>query len=359
MIDQEGSSSATGSGALRMQSFSTDTVAARERHAFWKEAIFDAIANVDITCRDEEAFHGCVRWCGVDLDGGKPATLVRAAAMPQIASRGARQLALQRDAFLGVTFQKKGMATIEQAGRTSVLAPGDINLVDATHRYKMTFEDPFEHLVLMIPSERLAPLLPSGGQWRGRVLRGASPLGSVLNAHMDAVAAALGRLDAPSRSALIERTIDLIALAFTDEITRLAGNVGTARRALVLRAMQFVESHLADPALSAARIAAALGISAGYLQHTFQAAGTTVGGHVRRRRLERCRDDIANPQRAGEQIREIAMRWGFADIPHFSRAFKEAFGMAPRDYRAAAAERDQGAGHAAGDAGAEGAPPAS
>ncbi len=334
MSSEEISERAAIGGAWRSHSFDTDAVAPRERHAFWKEAIFEAIANVDITCRDEEDFRGSIQWRGVNLDGGTSMSVARATAMPQVARRGARQLARQREPFLGLTLQKKGVAVIEQAGHTSILKPGDINLLDVTQPYRMSFEEPFEHLVVMIPYERLVPLLPSGGQWRGRVLSGASPLGSVLNAHMDAVATALDRLGAPSRNALLERTIDLVALAFTDELNTFAGSASTVRRALVLRAVQFVDGHLADPTLSAGAVASALGVSVGYLQHAFQATDTTLGEYIRQRRLERCREDIGNVLRAGEQIREIAMRWGFGDMPHFSRMFRRAFGHSPREHRA-------------------------
>jgi AraC-like DNA-binding protein len=332
----------TGRNSLQAHggAFSTDEVAPHERHAYWKEAICDAITNVDMTCRgDEEAFQGRIRWHGVDLGGGNSVTFVQATAMPQVACRGARQLARQREPFLGLTFQRKGAATIEQAGRTNILQSGDICLLDVTQRYKMVLEEPFDDLVLMVPYERLAPLLPSGGQWRGRVLRGTSPLGGVLNAHVDAVAAALERLDLDSRKSLLETTIDLIALAFTDELRKFAGDASTVRRALVLRAMQFIDGHLADPALSAVSVAAALRVSTSYLQHAFQAAGMTVGSHIRRRRLERCRADLADPLRSGEHVSEIAMRWGFADMPNFSRAFRRQFGLSPRGHRALTANR--------------------
>jgi AraC-like DNA-binding protein len=338
MSEEERSGAASTSGRSPPQTFSTDQVASRQRQAYWKEAVCDAIANVDVTCLDVDAFSGRVRWRGVDFGGGRSAILVEAAAMPLVARRGARQLARDHEPFLGLTFQRKGRATIEQAGQNSLFRPGDINLLDGTQRYKMAFEDPYEHVVLKVPYERLAPLLPAGGHWRGRVVSGASPLGGVLNAHMNAVAATLDRLDSASQSTLLETTIGLIALAFTDDLRKFAGDAGTVRRALILRAMQFIAWHLADPGLSATVVAAALGVSTGYLQHAFQGAGTTVGAEIRRRRLERCRDDLADPLRAGEHIGEIALRWGFRDIPHFSRAFKRQFGVTPREHRALAAE---------------------
>jgi AraC-like DNA-binding protein len=319
------------------QSFSTDAIAPKQRHAYWKEAICDAIANVDVTCRDQDAFQGNVRWRGVDLGHGELMTFTEVSATPQNGRRGGRQVARETDAFIGVTLQRKGTAAIEQFGRNDVLRPGDIWLLDSTQHSNIEMFEAFDQLLLKIPHERLVPRLPRDGHWRGRPLRGTSPLGRVLNAHVEAVAKAIDQLDPDSRAALLETTIDLVALAFTDEAKAFAGNASTARRALVMRATRFIDGNLANPALSAITVAAALGVSPGYLQHAFQDVGRTVGSHIRLRRLERCRDDLADPLRAGEQISEIAMRWGFNDMPHFSRAFKQQFGHGPREYRGDAA----------------------
>ena len=71
----------------------------------------------------------------------------------------------------------------------------------------------------------------------------------------------------------------------------------------------------------------------------FHTAGITVGSFIRQRRLERCRADLSDPLRAGERITEIALRWGFNDMPHFSRVFRATFGATPSDFRAASARR--------------------
>jgi AraC-like DNA-binding protein len=318
---------------IPVQSFSTDAVAPNQRSAYWKEAVCDAIANVDVTCRNEETFRGSVRWRGVDLGYGELATFTEVGATPQNGRRGVRQIARETDAFIGVTFQRKGTATIEQFGRNDILRPGDVWLLDSTQHSNIDMFEAFDQLLLKIPRDRLVSRLPRDGHWRGRPLRGTSPLGQVLNAHVEAVTKAIDRLDPDSRAALLETTIDLIALAFTEEAKTFAGNAGTVRRGLVLRATRFIDGNLANPALSAVTVAAALGVSPGYLQHAFQDVGKTVGTHIRLRRLERCREDLADPLHAGEQISEIAMRWGFNDMPHFSRAFKQQFGHGPREYR--------------------------
>lgn len=337
---RSGLAGTAGAGQFQTQVFSTDQVPAHEREAYWKEAIFDAIANVDITRRGAEAFRGEVRWRGFDLGDRERVTFTEVEGTPQSARRGAVQVGREKEAFFGVTFQRKGAAATAQGGRTDILRAGDVWLLDGTQKSHIELGEAFDQVLLKIPYERLAPRLPRGGHWRGLVVRGSSPLCAVLNAHVSAVGAALERLPAESRNALLETTIDLIALAFTDEVKSFAGDGSTVRRALVLRAMRYIDGHLADPALSAATVAAALGVSTGYLQHVFQTAGTTVRALVRGRRLERCRNDLADPLRARDQVAEIAMRWGFGDMPHFSRAFRERFGLSPREYRALA--RTQG-----------------
>ena len=64
-----------------------------------------------------------------------------------------------------------------------------------------------------------------------------------------------------------------------------------------------------------------------------------MSGWIRDRRLERCRADLRDPRLAGLSILEIATRWGFVSPAHFSRTFRAAYGVSPRDARAAAARR--------------------
>lgn len=100
-----------------------------------------------------------------------------------------------------------------------------------------------------------------------------------------------------------------------------------------------IEAMLPDPALSPATLAAAHRISTRHLHRLFHQVGTSFTGYVRNRRLERCRDDLADPRLSRLPLTEIAYRWGFSDSSHFSRCFKAAFGCTAREFRARAACR--------------------
>ncbi|MFD7105906.1 AraC-like ligand-binding domain-containing protein [Streptomyces celluloflavus] len=105
------------------------------------------------------------------------------------------------------------------------------------------------------------------------------------------------------------------------------------QRTLTLRIKAFIQQHLHDPQLTPRNIAAAHHISVSYLHRLFQQEGGTVAGRVRHQRLERARRDLADPAQRAIPIHAIAARWGFPRAADFSRAFRTAYGVPPRDYR--------------------------
>lgn len=56
--------------------------------------------------------------------------------------------------------------------------------------------------------------------------------------------------------------------------------------------------------------------------------------YVKERRLDRVRHDLLDPRLDGRPISTIAFGCGFGDISGFNRAFKEAYGITPRELRA-------------------------
>jgi len=104
-------------------------------------------------------------------------------------------------------------------------------------------------------------------------------------------------------------------------------------RTVPARVRALIESRLADPGLSAAAIADALGLSVRSLQRRFDGTGQSFAQWVRQRRLQRCHDDLCNPRWCDVSIASIAWRWGFVDPAHFSRCFRERYGCSPRALR--------------------------
>ena len=94
-----------------------------------------------------------------------------------------------------------------------------------------------------------------------------------------------------------------------------------------------VDRHLADPELAIDQIARSLACSKRYLHKLFLKQDMTLARLIWNRRLEKCRIDLRDPEHGERTITEIALAWGFNDSHHFSRLFRERFGVTPRDYR--------------------------
>jgi AraC-like DNA-binding protein len=74
-------------------------------------------------------------------------------------------------------------------------------------------------------------------------------------------------------------------------------------------------------------------ISRSYLDKLFETEAEGVARYIRERRLERCREELADPRMTEQSILDIATRWGFVSAAHFSRVFRAAYGMTPREAR--------------------------
>src|SRR6185437_7198589 len=100
-----------------------------------------------------------------------------------------------------------------------------------------------------------------------------------------------------------------------------------------LRVHSFIEQHLGEEDLSPGLVAAAHHVSVRYLHRLFEAEDTTVAAWIRRRRLDRCRRDLADPALSALPVSTVAAKWGITDPAHFSRLFRSAYGLPPAEYR--------------------------
>ena len=129
---------------------------------------------------------------------------------------------------------------------------------------------------------------------------------------------------------------EFLVAALAAELTEPRGYVST-RRSHLHRIRQTIETLLAEPDLTLTRLAEAEGVSPRYLQKLFASEGENFTHYIRVRRLERCRLDLVSPRYGDHSISSICFRWGFNGSAHFSRAFRQQYGVSPREFRRASA----------------------
>jgi AraC-like DNA-binding protein len=104
-------------------------------------------------------------------------------------------------------------------------------------------------------------------------------------------------------------------------------------------ALDSIAKHSAEPGLDPARVAQQLGVSVRYLHRLLEPTGRSFSEHLLEARLDRAAEMLRDPNRAHLRIAEIAAKAGFADISHFNRSFRRAFGDTPYGMRVRTARR--------------------
>jgi AraC-like DNA-binding protein len=108
-----------------------------------------------------------------------------------------------------------------------------------------------------------------------------------------------------------------------------------AAEIIVLQARQFIEDNLAYEGLGAEKVASAVKVSPKHLEKLFAERGTPLMRHVWQRRLDQAEKLLISGSMAHCSIQEIGWRCGFATAAHFSRTFKQRFGVPPGQLRTA------------------------
>lgn len=200
----------------------------------------------------------------------------------------------------------------------------------------LTLEQRHRQLFVRLPHPAIAPRLLAHLQASVVMLDASRGMAAVFRQLLEATALELESLGPehlrPVEIAVIEF---LVASLAADGGTRSRGGAEGARAALLHRILQRMEAMLGDPDLGIGSLAADVGISPRYLRRLFAAEEMNFAATLKARRLERCHADLTSPLHAQLGISEIAFRWGFNDAAHFSRSFRERYGISAREYRRA------------------------
>ncbi|CCQ14528.1 Transcriptional regulator, AraC family protein [Rhodococcus sp. AW25M09] len=231
--------------------------------------------------------------------------------------------------LIKVGLQVTGCGTIVQNDREAVLNPGDFAVYDTSAPYDLHFAGDFAMFVVMFPREALRIDSRELTTVAARRIEGDHGVGALVSPFLHGLRRTTVDGTLPTTPMLENAVLDLLCAALDD-----AAPHNAPGSTLLIEANSLVESHLGDPTLSTASLAARMHISVRYLQKLFESDGRTVAGWIRSRRLDRCHRDLRDPRFAADSIGTICARHGLIDSSNFSKLFKETYGMSPRAYRA-------------------------
>ncbi|WP_033923059.1 acetamidase/formamidase family protein [Sphingomonas sp. 37zxx] len=227
-----------------------------------------------------------------------------------------------------------GTARVSTATSTIDLADGDLIAGRSEARVKLHFPADNRALVVRLPpaviTTRLKPSLPDHPRQIGTESAATRVLSGILRSVADTITEISPDQARPIEWALPE--FMLTSLLANASVKAMGGAAGM-RAVLLERIFQTIEMRLSDPNLNYQQIASEHGISPRYLQKLFESIDDSFGHYVKVRRLERCRLDLRSPLHVQKSISDILFQWGFNDSASFSRAFREQYGVSPREFR--------------------------
>lgn len=311
--------------SLKIWRFTTESYPETERRQAWHHAM-DRLCLPVGNLPETQGFHGSVS-CHVSPLGIE-FSLVEASAH-EISGKY-----MEQPEAIWLVMLLEGQAQLLHEDRYIELKSGDIAYGPCRQEATMRFPTDFRALHVRIPRLTLSP----------RVI---APM-SLNTGHLptrlgiDHVFAGMLRALAESLEDIASRELRPVELALTEfliaslggekNLFGLGGAAG-ARASHLHRICQSIESMLCDPELHLGSVAHEHGVSTRYLQKLFTGAGMSFSQYLRSRRLERCRADLISPLHAQLSISEICFRWGFNSSAHFSRVFRNKYGISPREYR--------------------------
>ncbi|MET8947182.1 helix-turn-helix domain-containing protein [Streptomyces sp. NPDC004542] len=310
------------------QTLSTAPLAASEREECWHDVVSRTFVPLDVTLLEKEPSPGTI----VSERLGE-LRIVQVRAGPQAVTRSRRLIARDDHEYLTLSIQQRGTAVTEQDGRRARLHPGDFALSDTSRPFRKLLEGEFAFTAFHFPRRELHVGDEDLRAVTATAFNGDRGSAALVATYFMGMARGAAGFDDAVRRRVAVTALDLLAVLIEEHRGRGGSRAPETAEEGLARVKDHIMRHLADPGLSPATIAAATFMSVRRLHKLFELEGATVAGWIRTQRLERCRRDLLRPTALEIGVAGIARRWGFVSPSHFSRAFRAAYGMSPREWQ--------------------------
>lgn len=233
-------------------------------------------------------------------------------------------------AYFAILCVLAGREVLTIRDRQIILEAGNFVVWDSEEPMEYALLGPLEKATILVPREVLLSAIPHVRRLVGVPFNRRPGIESVFFGYVQSLILAMRTMDSDQLRSVLGATLDILARTTWSALE----GPRDARLMTLIKAQKYIESRLHDPKLAPSDVAHACGVSVRYLHGLFSGAGSPVCEWMRSRRLQKCREDLLAGRHDASSISTIALRWGFSDAAHFSRLFRSAYGVSPRDFRA-------------------------
>ncbi len=302
-----------------MRSWSTAASLGSNRVHYWREAICEAIfelefasADSEMTARLDQHDLGIVKLSDVAISSAHQVTRSRQAA------------ARDKSARFNLNFVREGSWLVDHYGRQVEVGAGELVLLDSRQAYTVTAQEGATHVSAHLPIDWLQTWLPSPEDAVARPICPGTPWYGMLTATLNEIVQ-LHPAETVMRTVCVQQIGGALALS----LGNFASRPTSPAQGLCRRILAHIRERFCEHDLDATAVSARMQISQRYLHKVLAQSGTTFVRELFTMRLGRAREMLINPQFSSLSVAEIGWRCGFCDPSHFSRRFKAHFGCSP------------------------------
>ncbi len=300
-----------------------------QRFEYWLDMICSTYVQLECDRPQERALFGEIEFArigGLDLTELR-ANVSRVRRTPLHVSRSGEDYCL-------VQLQQAGKGMVCQDGRVALVNPGDFVLYDSTRPYDLMFDDEEHHvLVLRLPRSHLEQHVTGLEELTATTVPGDGAAGHLLLSMVGTLRNQANRLHPASAQGVSDAITQMIAAGLRSLPQANSSRPSNLHAYHLARIKAYVKERLRDPGLSVGSVAQAAGLSPDHLARLFRSEPMPLSRLIWQWRLEACHRDLVDPRLTSRSVSDIAFSWGFNEAAHFSRSFKELYGLTPREWR--------------------------
>lgn len=301
--------------------FSTNGIDNRQRLAYWHDVICKTYLTVQCRPNADAPLKGALsvrRLGGIELS--------ESLSPPMIYQRAASDIRLDNDDHFQLCLWTSGTSTVQQGGNEVLMRQGDIALYSAACPSVVNCPDGSSTLLLKIPRAALVTRTQCAQGRTLHTLRGDTAAGAMVGQMMRQawmIQEENPLLDDPRMSSGL---LDMIGAALDSASGLLPAGKKNDPMAQI---KTYIQNNLSNPDLDMEDVARRHSVSVRTLHRLFAAEGTSANRWLWLQRLAASHKALSEGRM--RQVSEAALTYGFNDLSHFSRTFKQVYGISPSE----------------------------